>query len=71
MWYDRFVGTESDEPVATDEALPQDLQMKECFDGKYRLLQNTTGMWIIQELQRLAFARKKFGFGEMVTLMKK
>lgn len=47
-----LVGTESDDPVVTDEAFASGLTNEGCFDGKYRLLQNTTGMWIIQELQR-------------------
>ena len=45
-----LVGTESDEPVVTEEAFESGLTNEGCFDGKYRLLQNTTGMWIIQEI---------------------
>ena len=64
-----LVGTESDEPVVTDEAFASGLTNEGCFDGKYRLLQNTTGMWIIQELQRdWRLQGEEVGFGEMVTL---
>ena len=38
--------------LLTDEAYRIKDQMKDVLMVKYRLVQNTTGMWIIQELQR-------------------
>ena len=67
-----LVGIESDKPVITDEAFESGLTNEGCFDGKYRLLQNTTGMWIIQELQRDWRSQgEEVSFAEMVQLAEK
>ena len=67
-----LVGIESDKPIITDEAFESGLTNEGCFDGKYRLLQNTTGMWIIQELQRDWRSQgEEVSFAEMVQLAEK
>lgn len=64
-----LVGMETTEPITSPEALASGLTNEGCFDGKYRILQNTTGMWIIQELQRdWRLQGEEVGFGEMVDL---
>jgi len=47
-----LVGIERREPVITDEAFHAGLTNEGTFDGKYRILKNTTGLWIYNELRR-------------------
>ena len=50
-------------------ALAANLTNEGCFDGRYRILKNTTGLWIIQELQRdWRLQGQDISFAEMVTL---
>ena len=64
-----LVGLESQNPVTSQEALAANLTNEGCFDGRYRILKNTTGLWIIQELQRdWRLQGQDISFAEMVTL---
>lgn len=66
-----LVGVESAQPVLSDEALAAGITNEGCFDGAYRLLSNTTGMWIVQELQRdWSLRGETISFGEMVEMAK-
>lgn len=47
-----LVGIESEKPVVTDEAFHAGLTNEGSFDGNYRILKNTTGLWIYNELRR-------------------
>lgn len=47
-----LIGVESISPVVSKEAYEANITNEGCFSGNYRILKNTTGMWIIQELQR-------------------
>lgn len=60
-----IVGQQTDKPVVTEQAFEAGLTNEGCFDGGNRLLQNITGLWIVQELQ------KEWSFeGEMVEFSK-
>lgn len=47
-----LVGIESEKPFVTDGAFHAGLTNEGSFDGYYRLLKNTTGLWIYNELRR-------------------
>ena len=64
-----LVGIEADQPVITREAFEAGVTNEGCFDGKYRILKNTTGLWILQELQRDWRLRgEEISFAEMTQL---
>ena len=64
-----LVGLESQAPVTSRTALEAGLTNEGCFDGRYRILKNTTGLWIIQELQRdWHLQGEDISFAEMVNL---
>ena len=64
-----LVGMESQTVLTSLEALNAGLTNEGCFDGGIRLLKNTTGLWIIQELQRdWQLQGEEIGFAEMVVL---
>lgn len=47
-----LVGTELEKTVVTDEAFHAGLTNEGTFDGHYRMLKNTTGLWLYNELRR-------------------
>lgn len=47
-----LVGMESSEPIVTKEAFHAGLTNEGTFDGNYRILKNTTGLWLYNELLR-------------------
>ncbi|NBJ70815.1 MULTISPECIES: rhamnulokinase family protein [Clostridia] len=47
-----LVGVESTHPVITNEAFVAGLTNEGTFGGNYRILKNTTGLWIYNELRR-------------------
>lgn len=47
-----LVGIESEAPIVTKEAFHAGLTNEGTFDGKYRILKNTTGLWLYNELIR-------------------
>ncbi|MBU8567027.1 rhamnulokinase [Virgibacillus pantothenticus] len=47
-----LVGVESTNPVVTNDAFLAGLTNEGTFDGNYRILKNTTGLWIYNELRR-------------------
>lgn len=64
-----LVGLESEHALKTPAALHAGLTNEGCFDAGIRLLKNTTGLWIIQELQRdWQLQGETIGFAEMVDL---
>ena len=48
-----LIGQEIDGPILTDEARDANLTNEGGVGGKIRFLKNVTGLWIIQELQRV------------------
>lgn len=48
-----LVGMESEQPVITDQAREWGFTNESCFGGTHRLLKNITGLWILQESQRV------------------
>ncbi|MCW6681913.1 rhamnulokinase [Aerococcaceae bacterium NML160702] len=66
-----LIGCEVKEPILTASAYEAGLTNEGCFDGHYRLLKNTTGLWIIQELKRdWSLKSEDISFAEMVTMAK-
>ena len=64
-----LVGLESDQPVLSEAAYAAGLTNEGCFDGRYRLLKNTTGLWILQELQRdWRLQGEELSFAQMAEL---
>ena len=64
-----LVGLEIPEVLTSEEVFQCGLTNEGCFDGTIRLLKNTTGLWIIQELQRdWQLQGKDISFADMVTL---
>ena len=64
-----LVGKEHSTPALSKEAFEWGFTNEGCFNGNYRILKNTTGMWIIQELQReWELNGEKISFSEMVDL---
>lgn len=62
-----IVGQQTDKPIVTNEAFEAGLTNEGCFDGSNRLLQNITGLWIVQELQKeWSFKGEMVEFGTMV-----
>ncbi len=47
-----LLGLEVDEPIINDAAYEANLTNEGGFDGKYRLLKNIAGMWLIQQCRR-------------------
>lgn len=47
-----LVGTELEKTIVTEEALQAGLTNEGTFDGHYRILKNTTGLWLYNELRR-------------------
>lgn len=48
-----IVGAELDEPILTDEAFANNFTNEGGAGGKIRFLKNVSGLWIVQELQRI------------------
>lgn len=64
-----LVGIESEQPLLSEEAFAAGITNEGCFDGHYRILKNTTGMWLVQELQRdWRLNGEEVSFAEMVNL---
>ena len=64
-----LMGTEVDHPILTEESLRQGFTNEGGFDGRYRLLKNIMGLWLLQELQREWEAQGQFQSWQ--TLMQK
>lgn len=61
-----IVGRATEAPVVNATAYAAGLTNEGCFDGTNRLLQNTTGLWIIQELQsEWSYQGEMVEFGKM------
>ncbi len=45
-------GVVVDKPIRTEEVLENNFTNEGCYDGKYRLLKNVTGLWLIEELYK-------------------
>lgn len=66
-----LIGVESNQPTISSEAFQSGITNEGCFTGDYRILKNTTGMWIIQELQReWKLKGEDISFAEMVEWAK-
>ncbi|MDO4432731.1 MAG: rhamnulokinase family protein [Aerococcaceae bacterium] len=66
-----LIGVELEKPVISKEAYEANITNEGCFTGEYRLLKNSTGLWIIQELQRdWTLNGENISFAEMVELAK-
>ncbi|MBS4461422.1 rhamnulokinase [Aerococcaceae bacterium zg-B36] len=64
-----LVGVESTTPVVTSQALEAGVTNEGCFTGDYRILKNTTGLWILQELRRDWLLKgEDISFADMVVL---
>lgn len=62
-----IVGRQTAQPVVSAAAYQAGLTNEGCFDGSNRLLQNLTGLWIIQELQReWSYQGQMIDFSSMV-----
>src|SRR5699024_6763943 len=46
-----LVGVESEEPITSKKAFDYGLTNEGRFDGNYRVLKNTTGLWLYNELR--------------------
>lgn len=63
-----IAGKQTNNPVISDEAFKMGLTNEGCFDGSNRILQNLTGLWIIQELQKeWSYKGEVVSFGKMQT----
>ncbi|OMD36429.1 rhamnulokinase [Paenibacillus odorifer] len=66
-----LVGMETPEPVISEKSYEYGFTNERCFGNSNRLLKNTTGLWILQELQRnWAKAGENLSQSEMVELAK-
>ncbi|MBY3619886.1 rhamnulokinase [Acinetobacter sp. CUI P1] len=66
-----LVGMETPEPVISEKSYEYGFTNERCYGNSNRLLKNTTGLWILQELQRnWAKAGENFSQSEMVELAK-
>ncbi|WP_339246072.1 rhamnulokinase family protein [Paenibacillus sp. FSL F4-0243] len=64
-----LVGMETPEPVISEKSYEYGFTNERCYGNSNRLLKNTTGLWILQELQRnWAKAGENFSQSEMVEL---
>lgn len=64
-----LMGVEVDEPVINENTLKWNYTNEGCVGGKYRLLKNIMGLWIIQECKREWDRRGEvYSFGEMVQM---
>lgn len=64
-----IVGALTKKPVITEQAYELGLTNEGCFDGSNRLLQNITGLWIVQELQKeWSYEGEMIDWGKMVKL---
>jgi rhamnulokinase len=64
-----LLGLEVDEPIINDAAYEANLTNEGGFDGKYRLLKNIAGMWLIQQC-RLTWKEKghDLEYGHLASL---
>lgn len=64
-----LVGMETPEPVISEKSYEYGFTNERCYGNSNRLLKNTTGLWILQELQRnWAKAGEILSQSEMVEL---
>lgn len=64
-----LMGVEVDEPVINEKTLRWNYTNEGCVGGKYRLLRNIMGLWIIQECKRYWDRRDEIStFGELVQM---
>ncbi|GLX67568.1 rhamnulokinase [Paenibacillus glycanilyticus] len=64
-----LVGTERDEPLLSDEAMALEFSNEGGADGKYQLLKNIMGLWILQECKReWDEAGMVFSFAELAAM---
>ena len=63
-----LMGTEIDAPICTESARRKNLTNEGGYDGKFRLLKNIMGLWMIQSV-RHEFA-DRYSFGELCDMAK-
>ncbi len=64
-----LVGAEVEKPVITERSLQHNFTNEGGVFGKYRLLRNVQGMWLVQECRRIwASQGKDFSYEELVQL---
>lgn len=63
-----IIGRKTVKPIVSLAAADAGLTNEGCFDGSNRLLQNVTGLWIVQELQReWSYQGEMVDFGKMTA----
>lgn len=63
------IGLEVERPILTPEALAANVTNEGGMSGKYRLLKNVTGLWILQQCRATwAAAGEALSYGEIVEL---
>lgn len=63
-----IIGRQTSKTIISDEAYQAGLTNEGCFDGSNRLLQNLTGLWIVQELQKeWSYKGEVVSFSKMVV----
>ena len=64
-----LVGLERREPVISDAAFAANLTNEGGVEGTFRVLRNVTGLWLVQECQRVwALEGRDYSFGRLVAL---
>ncbi|WP_201006401.1 rhamnulokinase [Paenibacillus glycanilyticus] len=64
-----LVGTELDQPLLTEEAMELEFSNEGGVGGKYQLLKNIMGLWILQECRREWEEQgMAFSFGELAVM---
>ncbi|MEO3946769.1 rhamnulokinase family protein [Gorillibacterium sp. CAU 1737] len=64
-----LVGVETSEAIRTEACDRLGFTNEACYGGGHRLLKNTTGLWLLQEVQReWAEAGEEYAFAELVSL---
>lgn len=67
-----LIGTEIDQPNASEQARKFNFTNEGGINGTYRLLKNIMGLWIVQELKRTMEKRgEMYSFSELVELASK
>lgn len=63
-----LMGTEVDQPVLTEEALRLNFTNEGGVNGKYRLLKNIMGLWILEECRRAWLkAGHEYSYEQMIS----
>ncbi len=64
-WF--LIGIQRKEPVRNEKVLQFNFANEGCVDGTYRLIANSTGMWIVEELKR----KWRNSYAELFEMAKK